>query len=302
MAVNIVGDSLKSGYRFQRYWDVSMATAFFCCELGAGLFMFSMYVGFIPGMAIGLIFAGIGKPYFHLAHMGVPLKSWRAILRPDRSWISRGLIGIILFISGGVIYLANLRFGILTDILGPGPGNFIFKVTAIMAVIGSLIAMTYQGFAMSHSSSFALWHTVLMPISSFFYSVTCGIFGVLALGWSSFQPELRATLTNAAMIVLLVDLVVILSQLHTVYNSTSGGRASVELLIKTLYAKHFLGLVLVLGLLVPVLLLWLTGDNMMAIVFATGTVFIGFFIYRVLIFKAALYEPIMTFGAHDVST
>ena len=29
------GNTLRVGYRFQRYWDNSMAYAFFCAELGA---------------------------------------------------------------------------------------------------------------------------------------------------------------------------------------------------------------------------------------------------------------------------
>lgn len=30
----IVGDSLELGYRYQRYWNQSIANAFFCGELG----------------------------------------------------------------------------------------------------------------------------------------------------------------------------------------------------------------------------------------------------------------------------
>ena len=85
------GDTLKVGYRFQRHWDNSMAYAFFCAELGAGLYFVSMLLGSMIGMIAGLVVVSTGKPYFHLAHMGVPGKSWRAMLRPDRSWISRGL-------------------------------------------------------------------------------------------------------------------------------------------------------------------------------------------------------------------
>ena len=299
MATNappIVGDTLKVGYRFQRYWDVSMASAFFCCELGAGLFLVSMYMGFMPGMAIGLIFAGIGKPYFHLSHMGVPMKSWRAIIRPDRSWISRGLIGLIFFIGGGVLYLLDLKFGLLS-VFGKGVGSFLQQAAALAAVLGGLVAMTYQGFAMAHSSSFALWNTGMMPISSFAYSVTCGVFGVLVLGWENFSPAQHQTLMNAAMLILLIDLVVILSLLHGAYHGTSGGRQSVELLLKSLYAKQFIGLVLIVGLFIPALLLWQAGNNNVAVIIATISILVGFYTYRVLIFKAALYEPIMSFAS-----
>ncbi len=76
------GDSFVLGYRFQSYWDFHMATAFFFGELGAGLFLVSLYFGFVPGMVLGLLCTGVGKPYYHMSHMGVPMKSWRAIMRP----------------------------------------------------------------------------------------------------------------------------------------------------------------------------------------------------------------------------
>jgi len=72
------GDTLRVGYRFQRYWDNSMAYAFFCAEAGAGLFFVSLLLDNVTGMIIGLIPVATGKPYFHLAHMGVPMRSWRA--------------------------------------------------------------------------------------------------------------------------------------------------------------------------------------------------------------------------------
>ncbi len=104
------GDTLRVGYRFQRYWDNSMAYAFFCAEVGAGLYFVSLLLDSLVGMAVGFVVVSTGKPYFHLAHMGVPAKSWRAMLRPDRSWISRGvwllagLDGHRLFIPGGPVF------------------------------------------------------------------------------------------------------------------------------------------------------------------------------------------------------
>jgi DMSO reductase anchor subunit len=106
----MVGDTFQVGYRFQRYWDTPMANAFFFGELGAGLFSVSMLFDFVLGMTIGLLTTGIFKPYFHLAHMGVPLRSWRALVRPDRSWTSRGLIGIAIFMGAGSVHTLNVAF------------------------------------------------------------------------------------------------------------------------------------------------------------------------------------------------
>ena len=294
----IVGDTFKVGYRFQRYWDTSMAAAFFCCELGAGLFMLSQYYGFTLGMLVGLLFAGVGKPYFHLAHMGVPSKAWRAMLRPDRSWISRGLIGIMLFVGAGVVYLLQLEFGLLTALFGDSAGGFFTSLARVVAFISGVLVMSYQGFAMAHSSSFALWNTGLMPISSVAYAVTTGLAALLVLGWNGFlaaQPETRVILVNFALVMLLVDLCIILSLLHGAYHGTTGGRQSVDLLLKGVYAKAFIGGVIVVGLAVPALLLWVGGSSYLMVLLATAAILAGFFCFRVLVFKAALYEPILSF-------
>jgi len=108
----LAGDSFRLGYRFQRYWDVSMASAFFCGELGAGLFLVAMVYDSLPGLILGLLIAGVGKSLFHLTHMGVPGRSWRAILRPDRSWVSRGLIAIVVFCGAGTLHTIDTIMGL----------------------------------------------------------------------------------------------------------------------------------------------------------------------------------------------
>lgn len=291
----IVGDTFKVGYRFQRYWDTSMAAAFFCCELGAGLFMLAQYYGFKLGMLVGLLLAGVGKPYFHLAHMGVPAKAWRAMLRPDRSWISRGLIGIMLFVGAGAAYLLQLEYGLLTAIFGESAGGFFTDTARVVAFAAGVVVMAYQGFAMAHSSSFALWNTGLMPISSVAYAVTTGLAALLVLGWDGFQPGVREMLVNFTLVMLLVDLCIIMSLLHGAYHGTTGGRQSVELLLQGAYSKPFIGLVIVVGIAVPALLLWAGGSSYLMVLLAAVAILAGFFTYRVLVFKAALYEPILSF-------
>lgn len=291
----IVGDTFRVGYRFQRYWDTSMAAAFFCCELGTGLFLLAQYFDFALGMLVGLLLTGIGKPYFHLAHMGVPSKSWRAMLRPDRSWISRGAIGIVFFVGAGVAYLLQLEYGFLTALFGDAVGGFFTGVAQVVAFVAGLLVMSYQGFAMAHSSSFALWNTGLMPISSVAYSVTTGLAALVVLGWDTVAPGTRQHLINFLLILLLVDLAIILSLLHGAYHGTTGGRQSVDLLTKGVYAKPFIGIVMVVGIAVPALLLWVGGSSYTLVALAAAAILAGFFAYRVLAFKAALFEPILTF-------
>ena len=288
----IVGDSFALGYRFQRHWDTSMANAFFFGELGAAVFLVSMLCGFVPGMLGGLVITGTLKTFFHITHMGVPGKSWRAIVRPDRSWVSRGLLGIVCLMGfGGLSTLVAWTGALAPD----SPLTMLLKLAAGAA---ALVVMTYQGLAMSHSTAISLWNTGLMPVASLVYSATGGTLLTLLGGWSTFaaaENGERPMLANVALLLVVVIAVVVASLLHGAHHGSPGGRKSVEVLTRTYYAKWFWGCICVLGIVLPAVLLSVAGGNCGAVVVATAGVLIGHYAFRVLMFKAGVYEPIMNF-------
>jgi formate-dependent nitrite reductase membrane component NrfD len=280
----MVGDNFRLGYRFQRHWDWAMASAFFCGELGAGLFVVSMIFENAPGLVLGLLVTGIGKPIFHLTHMGVPEASWRAILRPDRSWTSRGLIALMVFIGAGTLHAIDVYLGHAL------PLGMVFQVLAAAAALG---VMTYQGFAMSHSTAIALWNTAMIPALSLLYALTGGMAVILVLLPGS---SLGGALPLAQGL-LLADLIMLLCMVHAAYHGSPGARLSAQLLVKGLYTKWFLGVVVAAGLLLPLALLSLGSGAMMLRLAAAAGVLAGFYAFRVLIFKAGVYEPVMTFAS-----
>jgi formate-dependent nitrite reductase membrane component NrfD len=291
----IVGDTFAVGYRFQRYWDTPMANAFFFGELGAGFFLVSLLFGWAPGMFAGLLITAVLKTWFHLSHMGVPTKSWRAIIRPDRSWISRGLLGIICLVGFGGAHALVTGLG-LAESWNLAP--VLVRGLQLLAAAAALVVMTYQGFAMSHSTAIALWNTGLMPVSSLVYAAAGGVMLTLASGWNGFvaaAPDSRRLLLNAALVLLVVIAVVLLSLLHAAHHGSPGGRKSVELLTRSFYAKWFYAVVWVAGLLVPAGLLLAAGNSHLAVLVATAGVLAGYYAFRVLIFKAGVFEPIMNF-------
>ena len=281
------GDTLRVGYRFQRHWDNSMAYAFFCAELGAGLYFVSLLLHNITGMVLGLVLVSTGKPYFHLSHMGVPKKSWRAMLRPDRSWISRGLLGLVFMIGAGCLYVIALLFG---EQLGIAPDSAIVWLLKVASAVSALVVMSYQGFAMSHSSAISIWNSAIMPMASFLYSLTIGL-GVSLILLPTTQA---ADLADTQLLLLLSLALMHLMLLHGGWHGSPGARTSVELLLQSLYARWFWGLVVAVGILLPGLLLWLApGSKAVAIIAGVATV-TGFFTWRILIFKIGVYEPIMS--------
>ena len=293
----IVGDSLELGYRYQRYWSQSIANAFFCGELGAGLFLVGLLYNSVISMIVGICITAILKTYFHLAHMGVPERSWRAMLRPDRSWISRGAISIVLFTGAGILYIAfSGGFGDwLKDLFGSGFTSFIH--IAAMAI--AMFVMLYHGFAIADSSAIAFWNTGLMPISSFSYSFLGGL--VLA---ASLDPKTTAMaegsllppVHSASLLLVVITAIMVLALLQGARRGSPGAKMSLRLLTKEgPFVKWFFGGVLIVGFVVPFLLLLLPGSWFVSLLIAVS-VLVGYFSFRSLVFKVGLYDPIISFA------
>jgi sulfite dehydrogenase (quinone) subunit SoeC len=291
---SLVGNSFRLGYRFQRYWDTSMALAFFSAETGAGLFVLSLLLGYLPGMIVGLALVGTLKPYFHLAHMGVPQKSWRAVLRPDRSWISRGTLSIGVLVGCGALHILDRAYGLQASLGVPA-------VVAMLAGWGALAAglmvMCYQGFAMAHSDALALWASPLVPLSSLLYSASAGVLLLLVLGSGSLETAQLQTLRYAAVLLLLADIAVVQALLAVARRKSRGGAFSAQLLTQGQFARHFRNLVIGLGQLLPLVAMLLFGGFRAAAVLASIAMLCGFFAFRLLMFRAAVFEPI----THDLA-
>ncbi|MAF83227.1 MAG: polysulfide reductase NrfD [Gammaproteobacteria bacterium] len=291
----IVGDNFQVGVRFQRYWDTSMANAFFCGELGAGIFFVSFLFDFVTGMVAGLLITGIFKSYFHITHMGVPMQSWRAILRPDRSWISRGLMAITCYLGLGAVHCLILAFDLET---AWGLGTAVGNLVQLLAACAALVVMTYQGLAMSHSTAISLWNTALMPVSSMTYALTGGTVLTLLLGWNkvfAVMPQGQESLVSKILLLLLIDAIVLASVVYSAKNRSRGGKVSALLLLTGAYRQVFLSLVIGAGLILPMMLLWFVPGNLIAVLLAAAGILIGHYSYRVLVFKAGVYEPMTSF-------
>ena len=295
----IVGDSLALGYRFQRHWDNSMATAFFFGELGAGLFLIGALYGSLVTMIVGVATTAILKTYFHMAHMGVPGRAWRAMIRPDRSWISRGFISIVVFTGAALLNILLNGFG-LTEVLGGGAAVSGFAwLMKVLSIAAALFVMTYHGFAIADSSAISFWNTGLMPVSSVAYSTLSGVVVALSLDPAATAAGnfLLPSAHGAALIMLVVTTLVLLAMLNTANRGSPGARKSLRLLMPGgPYAKWFFGLVVAVGLVLPFVLLMLPEPDRLFHLIAAFSVLAGYFTFRVLVFKIGLYDPLISFA------
>jgi len=293
----IVGDSLALGFRFQRHWDDSMAAAFFFGELGAGIFLAGALYGSALTMIVGVLVTAVLKTYFHLAHMGVPGRAWRAILRPDRSWISRGFISIIVFTGSALLHILLTGFG-LAEHLGAA-GAQLAAVAKVVSILVAIVVMTYHGFAIADSTSISFWNTGLMPVSSLIYSALGGVVVslVLAPAATANRDGMLPAGHNAATLLVVVAAIALLALLNGANRGSPGARKSLQLLIKDgPYVKWFYGAVLLAGLILPFALLTLAPPSFATHLLVALGVLGGYYGFRVLVFKVGLYDPIISFA------
>jgi sulfite dehydrogenase (quinone) subunit SoeC len=285
-------DDFRLGPRQQTAWGTSMATAFFFGEAGAGLFFVAQFFDFVPGMAVALLMVLFGKGGGHLLHLGKPSRAWRALAKVRTSWVSRGLAAIAVFCVFGTLHLLQTAHAML-------PAPLAWLVSAL-AVGAALVIMVYQGFAMSHSPAITLWSTGLMPITSLTYALLNGVLLTIVLGYNApFLVEHGATLRllQAAVIGLtLFGLVAILSMLHAARYGSVGGRESVKLLLRTDFAATFVPLVIGLGMIVAVALIAVLPSSLATMIAVAAAELTGYYGFRILVFKAGTYDPIMKFG------
>jgi formate-dependent nitrite reductase membrane component NrfD len=157
--------------------------------------------------------------------------------------------------------------------------------------------MTYQGFAMSHSSAISIWNSAIMPMASLLYSLTIGLAVARVL-----LPAAQASgLTDILLLLLLGLAVMHLMLLHGGWHGSPGARTSVELLLQSLYAKWFWGLVAAVGIILPALALVAGPASGMAAVVPAVAILAGFMAWRILIFKIGVYEPIMRMNPFHVT-
>ncbi len=288
----IVGDEFRPGFRLQRSWNRPMATSFFLGEVGAGLFIVSVFFGYLPGLILGLLIAAVGKTAGHLMHMGQPTRAWRAIFKLKHSWISRGLLAIVLFTGCGIILAldgAGLSFGLL-----PQPLKIVVIVIACAAAV---VIMLYQGFAMSHSAAISLWSSGLIPVLGLTYALLSGVslLSLIGYGMLAARPHDDEILQIVQIGLLVYVAVMLYSLVHAATFGSKGAQQSVSMLLNGPLNKWFIPLVVVIGLVIPALVIPLEANAWLPRLVATSALLAGYYAFRVLIFKAAVFDPIQSF-------
>jgi formate-dependent nitrite reductase membrane component NrfD len=255
--------------------------------LGGGSYLVSLYFNNLWGMFISWLIIAVLKSGFHVAHTERPLKLWRMILRPQTSWISRGLLITILLIVFGAIQLAFSYW------LPGTAGEIVFKVLTGIMAFGIMI---YAGFIMSYVNGIPFWNSALLPALFIVWGILSGLALVMAIGLGAARVDIGAVIA-VSLVLLIVAIVLIVLYLWTATYEEPTAKQSVRELTRG-YPAVVLGIGVVLcGIVIPLaisLSSYLSGNipAPLAIVGLACEIIGGMaFTYSVL--KVGLYSPLI---------
>jgi sulfite dehydrogenase (quinone) subunit SoeC len=287
-SISIAPHRFAFGYYRQVWWNWLIGAAFFLGGLGAGLFLISFFTAYGLGMLVGYMIVVVGKNTAHLLYLGRPERFWRAAMRPDRSWIARGIWGSGLFaISGFVCLLPHWAASWQIPAV-------VQSVAAAIAVASGVFIAFYDGFVMNHSRAIPFWSSNLLPLLVLMYATLGGV--TLSLTLRELQNVGGTTtesLARAEHVLLVLNFAMLCVYLWCMANRVPAARETVRSLVYGKYARAFVGLVFVVGI-VTTLLLSLVHDRVQAAwlaILIAACELTGDFSLMLVLLRSGLFAP-----------
>ena len=275
----------------QKEWGWAVIPYLFLGGAGAGLFLVSLYMRHAWGEGLGLLVLVLGT-LFLLIDLGRPERFWRAFFRPRTSWISRGCFFITALVILGVL---EIVFEFL-----PVEFDAVHKAIRLAAALAAIAVMVYTGFVLSPSSAIPFWNSAFFPVIFFAYSLLAGIDFLILASPLLPGPEIDLALLEKVQFGLVfLCLLMVLSHLSVMSGSAVAARKSIQLLTKGKWGILFIGGVIGLGLVIPLLfawpILWTSGFQAMFAVTAVLALLrlFGDYLFRFLVIRAGHYDPLL---------
>jgi sulfite dehydrogenase (quinone) subunit SoeC len=283
-------------FLFQTEWvegrGFYLVLAFFLGGLGAGLYLLSMYLNFFPGLLTGFLIVVVGKGGAHMIFLGKPLRFWRGFAKPQTSWISRGLISILVFAIPAVMHLAAA-----SSVFGWLPWTADNLALQVFVLIGSVALIAYTGLALAAVKAIRSWSSGMVPLMFIVYSFMGGI--GLGLGMiAGLNPGIEIAPVERVAVGLMIAVIVLWAiYLWTTYDSSAAGGRSVIEILKGRASFFFILGVVILGLVIPLAVALISlassGVSPAVIAIASACEIIGGFCMRYSIFKTGVYSPLV---------
>jgi sulfite dehydrogenase (quinone) subunit SoeC len=246
---------LRRDFRPQREWGegrgLFLVIGHVLVGVAAGAWLFGLIFNYAPGLIAGFLLAG-GGGIAHLAFLGRPERFLNMVHRFRTAWISRGFIGLTLFLIGGVLYLPPL---VLTGCPWAADSALGYLGWG-MAAVGMVVLIVYMGFVYTASKGIPFWNSPLHPVLYMAYALRGGIAAMLVTMALFDAPSAGAT--SLVTIWIAITVVVIVLFALEIQGALTGGnsaaRRSVREMLAGRMAVYFYGGTLLIGLVVPLAL------------------------------------------------
>ncbi len=242
-------------------WGWLIITYLFLAGVGAGAFLVAAASSFLaPDWSLTLRRAGamISGPLVALGTIFLLLdleaglwEPWRQIYLVSnlRSMISWGVIILSLFIPVSLLYAASVL-----DI--PKVSLKLKKYEDLLWYLGSILAIStggYTGVLIAVANGVPLWNTPLLPVLFLASAISTGLGASLICAYIM-EPDAIKDMTNFAVthiFFLIAEFVTLLLFLFISKTRSIETAQSTDLLISGVFSPYFWGLVVIVGILIP---------------------------------------------------
>ena len=239
-------NDLSLTYRPQREWiegrGLLLVIAHFFSAAGAGAWIFAALFDVRAGQIVALVAIAILSGWTHVFFLGRWNRFWRMARRPHRSWISRGLWSMGIYMTGAVGFLLRSDEGTVGDVL------------LVVSVAGAALILLYEGFVYSASVGIPFWRTVMLPVLSVAYGLRGGAAVLLilaALGEETFDID---AVEVVKLWVVLSTAVLVAVFLAAAGRAGGAAQESMRQLVSGRIAPVFYGGTIAVGTVVPLVL------------------------------------------------
>ena len=264
--------------------------AFFFSEIGAGIYLVSLFLNFPAGRLTGWLIALVLGGAVHMAYLGQPMRSWRILLRPATSELSRGLWAILIFAIIGFFQVAPVVYSGL-----PWTGTSI----ALRIVMGILcvLLVTHGFMTMNVVKALPIWNTSMMIPLSLLSGIWVGSQAVEVMMFMAGREISLAELWSRWSLLGYTGTLLVF--LWGIAHASQAAWTSAQKFLKGDNMPYFYIGVILIGIIVPLIItfsIWSTGAGQAGgglLLLRFLCVVVGDLAMRYSIMKSAVYSPLI---------
>ena len=264
--------------------------AFFFSEMGAGIYLVSLFLNFQTGWTIGWLITLVLGGVTHMGYLGHPMRSWRILLKPSTSELCRGMWGILFF---GVLGFFQIIPHLFPGLPWTGDGALMKAILGILCI--SII--THGFLTMNAVRALPLWNSSMLIPLSLASGIWVGSQAVeLLLKVSGQQLHVAELWSRWSLLGFMASLLI---YLWGTYHSSEAAGESIKRLLIGESALHFYLGVLGIGIIIPLvitLIVWGGGIERLGgglLFIRVAGVLIGDLAMRYCVMKNAIYTPLI---------